>query len=354
MLCSPTHRPLPSTRIAVLNLLPRLRHLGWDASILFEPEMPTETPDLEGVVERVFHARCDVVVFQKVHGQSAVSLSRKLAEAGVQSVYVVCDLVEETMVAATTATIAVTDYLRSLYPPELQSRIHVVHDGIESPGQFKSSVGSSRGSRSQPLKAVLVTSAAMARLPSIDQPPPWLEVHVVGHYPPRSARLERIRLAGRLLAAQAHGEDRLALLRFFLNPRIRCVKWHPEGVYEELLAADIGIIPIDRSSEHLASGHPPSWAVKSENRLTLMMAAGLPVVATPIPAYRPIVRHGENAFFAETPRDWAEALNALRDPELRRLVGRRARESVIHGYSQERQAQRFLDVLQSLNLRPRC
>lgn len=38
--------PLPSTRIAVLNLFPLLRAAGYDPEIVFEPADATETPDL--------------------------------------------------------------------------------------------------------------------------------------------------------------------------------------------------------------------------------------------------------------------------------------------------------------------
>lgn len=141
--------------------------------------------------------------------------------------------------------------------------------------------------------------------------------------------------------------ERASYWRFLLNPRIRCETWKAGQVYQKLLAADIGIIPIDAQPPHI-DGRAPLWKVKSENRLTLKMSVGLPVVATPIPAYEPIVRHGENGYFAETSEQWLARLEELRDPATRERVGRAAREAVLQRYSMEEQARRFIAILRGL------
>lgn len=112
--------------------------------------------------------------------------------------------------------------------------------------------------------------------------------------------------------------------------------------------ADIAVIPIDTREAPTASNLPPAWKVKSENRLTLKMALGLPVVATPIPSYESIVEHGVNAFFVRTPADWRTCLDALRDPARRREMGSAARASVSRRYSMDAQARRLTAVLDSL------
>ena len=46
VLLSNSQHPIPSTRIAVLNMLPFLRAANFDPHIVFEPEYGTENPDV--------------------------------------------------------------------------------------------------------------------------------------------------------------------------------------------------------------------------------------------------------------------------------------------------------------------
>jgi hypothetical protein len=347
VLLSSAADPLPSTRITVLNMFAYLRDAGFDPHIVFEPQSPTEVPDVSGLAQRLVGHGFRAVFFQKVHGRSVEALARELRGAGIRTVYGVCDLVNPAMVEATDATIAVTEYLRSLYPVELQQKIRVIHDGIENPLAQKQSWSDHTGGRRQRLHAVLVTSATLTDLPVLGMPPDWLDVCIVGRYPPASARLERLREARWKLLEQPGG-SRMAYAAFLLNPRIRRVQWDPAGVYDELQRADIGIIPVDTSSPSDAGADVPSWKVKSENRLTMKMAVGLPVIATPIPAYEPVLQHGWNGFFAHSRADWQRCLQALRDPALRREIGDRARRSVLLRYSKERQGAEFAGVLRAL------
>jgi hypothetical protein len=348
VLLSNSQHPIPSTRIAVLNMFPFLRSANFEPHIVFEPADGTETPDVSGLAPRLLAEGFGMVCFQKVHGSSVVQLARQLTAAGVKTVYCVCDLVDVAMAEATDATIVVTDYLKSLYPSTLQPKIHVVHDGIEHPDVHKTNWNRHRGSRSHPLRAVLVTSAVLDRLPIISAPPEWLEVTIVGRYPPLEQSLQRVREARWMFARQRDLRARLAYLRFLANRRIQCLAWDPVDVYDKMRAADIAIIPIDTWPEHEPSKLPPSWKVKSENRLTMKMCVGLPVIATPIPSYEPVIQQGRNGFLAHTPQEWAEYLDALRDPVLRHAVGEQARESVLERYSMQEQARRLLEVLHGL------
>jgi len=140
--------------------------------------------------------------------------------------------------------------------------------------------------------------------------------------------------------AQRPFRERLEFATHLLDRRLRRVPWDPVGVYSHLEQADIAIIPIDRDG-------PAYWQLKSENRLTLKMAMGLPVIATPIPAYEPIVESGRNAFFAASRADWLASLEALRDPALRRRIGEQARASVLPRFSMEAQAQALIGTLRA-------
>src|SRR5262245_13402553 len=298
VLLSNSSQPMPSTRIAVLNMFPFLRAAGFEPQVLFEPAQPTETPDLTTLPDRVRRGDFRLVVFQKVHGPSVEAFVRHLSAMGTRTVYAVCDIVDLAMVAATDATVAVTAHLRSLYPLDCQSKIYVVHDGIEQPDARKTTWRMDGGSRNRPLRAILVTSDNQESLPLIDALPEWLEVMIVGRYPPRGQAGKRLRDVFWKMAAKRDARARLAYLRFLRNRRIRCFSWDPVGVYDRLRQADIGIIPIRPDD------NPEGWNLKSENRLTMKMCLGLPVIATPIPSYEAVIEHGRNAFLARTQADW--------------------------------------------------
>lgn len=344
VLCSNSANPIPSTRIAVLNVLSLLNAEGFDFSVIFEPESPSETPDLAGVAQAAAEQGCALVILQKVRGPSAVLLARQLDDYGIRTVYFACDQVDNDMVSSTGMTVTVTEFLRSLCPPELQSKVHVVHDGVERMDIVKERYGVESNARQALLRAVLVTSSNLTRLRFVENIPAWLRVKVVGRYSSGADKLREVRRNWAELSAPS----RIEYIRFLANWRIQCVPWHAETVYSHLVDADVGIIPID-TQQHLDSTFSePVWRLKSENRLTLKMSLGLPVVATPIPSYEPIILHGVNGFFAKSRHDWINCLSALRDPLLRQQIGRAARESVKDKYSVSHQSKLMKDLLVTL------
>jgi len=345
VLLSNPAQPVPSTRVAALNLFPFLRAAGYAPEVLFAPDTPSETPALKLSASAIAQAGHRVVVFQKTHGEPCVQLARELEAHGVRTIYLVCDLVDEAMARATHATIVVTDYLKSLYPAELRHKVHVVHDGIERPNVHKPAASEHRGSRERPLKAVLVTSSALDHVPVIGKLPSWLEVTIVGLYRDRSNRAGRWAVARWQFVEQAGWRRKAQYLRFLADPKIRREAWDADGVYRWLCEADIGIIPIEREPAPSPEMPNPAWMIKSENRLSLKMSVGLPVVATPIPAYEPVVVDGVNGYLARSPAEWIDKLEALRSPEHRALLGSAARRSVLERFSMERQAARFVAVL---------
>ena len=336
---SSSRAPLPSTRISVLNMFPHLRDAGFAPDIAHEPQRESLMPDVDAVDAESIARRFDLVYIQKSCGASVVRLVRRLEAAGVRTVYGVCDVVEPEMVEATSATAVVTEHLRQLYPAELRAKMHVVHDGIEQPERRKTRFADHHGSPRRPLQAVLVTSVALSALPVIGRPPPWLRVNIVGAYPVPSGRGQRLRWLHWELS-QRSLRERISFASHLLDRRLRRIAWDPVGVYQRLEEADIGIIPVDPEG-------PAYWKLKSENRLTLKMAIGLPVIATPVPSYEPVVAPGRNAFFAYTRADWIAHFEALRDPALRRRIGEQARASVLPRYSKETQAQALIGTLQA-------
>jgi glycosyltransferase involved in cell wall biosynthesis len=348
VLLSNSRRPIPSTRIAALNMFPFLRAANFAPQIVFDPHEDSETPNIGHLAPRLLSEGFQIIVFQKVHGPSVEKLARELSAAGIKTVYSVCDRVNPAMTAATDVTITVTEYLKSRYPHQLRQKIRVVHDGIEQPDARKTTWRGDRGSRAQRLRAVLVTSHNLDRLPLIAVPPEWLEVTIVGRYSqPTDAWRPLLREARWKLAGFGWRES-LAYLKFRANPRIRCLPWDSVGVYATMQQSDIGIIPVEATPELEPEANVPGWMLKSENRLTMKMCVGLPVIATPLPAYEDVIEHGWNGFFARSPHDWFKYLEALRDPTTRRTIGDRARESVLASFSREEQARRLIAVLRDL------
>ncbi|HXD06324.1 MAG TPA: glycosyltransferase [Burkholderiaceae bacterium] len=347
VLPSNTSRPLPSTRIAVLNMMPFLAAAGFDPQVVYEPATETERPhgsELRDLSRRIQAGGFRIVFFQKVHGPEIRTTVRELASLGIATIFGVCDVVEPAMVEACDSTIAVTHYLRGLYPASLRSKIHVVHDGIENARAQKVDWS---GDPQGPLRAVLVTSSRLSRIPVLGAPPDWMRACIVGDYPHPSQYLTRLREMGWTIQGQSVRE-RLEYLGFLMNPRIRRVPWDPHGVYERMSQADVGIIPVEATPGDPDRATVPSWKVKSENRLTMKMSMALPVIASPIPAYESVIRHRVNGFFARSLRDWHKWLSELRDPDLRREIGLRARQCVIERYSKEEQARRLIAVIAPL------
>lgn len=342
-LLSNSAKPIPSTRIACLNIFPLLRPMGFEPIVVFEPDEASEMPDVSGLVDKVLGLDLGIVVFQKIHGPSVLAAVRCLQKAGVRTVYCVCDIVDNEMVEATDTTIVVTDFLKSLYASSLQERIRVVHDGIEHPEYCRKPALDARRGR---LTATLVTSHSPYVVPVIGGAPRGWSIDIVGAFPSEFfARLRALRWA---MHRENNGVERLQTLWAALDPRIRHICWAADSVYNQLCDSDIAIIPIDTRFDDPVI--PPSWKVKSENRLTLKMAIGLPVIATPIPAYEGIIEHGVNGYFAHSAEDWKRCFQQLRDPELRSEMGIKARETVQSRFSQMRQAEGFAQVLQTVEI----
>lgn len=345
VLISNRNHPLSSTRIAVLNMLPYLRQAGYEPHILFEPAQATEQPEISGVVDRADQLGIDIVYFQKVCGPSVTKAARSLSARGIKSIYGVCDFIDNQMAEATDATIVVTDYLKNLYDARLQHKIFVVHDGIENPDFQVRSYRTDSGSRSNPLRAVLVTAQQLYCLPGIEWIPAFLEVRVIGRYR-NETLLSAIKGNYWQFQSLRNAGEITRFLRSLINRRFKKIAWNIKSIHQNMSECDIGIIPVDMQFDPLPGVDVSSWQVRSENRLTMKMAMGLPVIASPVPSYKEVIVQGENGFLATTREQWLECFETLRDPRKRMAIGQRARETVIQRYSQEEQAKKLLAVLE--------
>jgi len=119
---------------------------------------------------------------------------------------------------------------------------------------------------------------------------------------------------------------------------VRFRPWTADGWSTALRTFDIGVMPL--FSDDWARG-------KCGFKLLEYLATGIPAVASPVGVNGDIVRHGENALLAATPKEWEACLERLlADPALRRRLGTAGRRTVEAHYTTEKAAAQWLALLQ--------
>jgi glycosyltransferase involved in cell wall biosynthesis len=106
---------------------------------------------------------------------------------------------------------------------------------------------------------------------------------------------------------------------------------------DELARCDIGIswLPDD-----------PWSRGKCGLKVLQYMAAGLPVVANPLGMNQEMVVHGETGYLANTPAEWATAVERLaHDPTLRARLGAAGRKLVAERFSTSTWGARFAELV---------
>ena len=99
--------------------------------------------------------------------------------------------------------------------------------------------------------------------------------------------------------------------------RMRFADWSIETETELLARSHVGIMPL--SDDPFSRG-------KSAFKLIQYLAAGIPAIASRIGENRQVLRDGETGFFADTPREWADALLRLAgDSRLREEMAKQSR-----------------------------
>jgi glycosyltransferase involved in cell wall biosynthesis len=120
--------------------------------------------------------------------------------------------------------------------------------------------------------------------------------------------------------------------------------WAEATEASDILGFDVGIMPLnDTEWERGKCGY----------KLLQYMAAGRPVVASPVGVNPEIVDPGVTGFLATTPDEWRTALARLRgDPALRARMGEAGRRRLEAGYSLDLAEPRLRDLLRSASTTP--
>ncbi len=112
--------------------------------------------------------------------------------------------------------------------------------------------------------------------------------------------------------------------------------WSEATEIAEIADCDVGVMPLPDSP----------WAQgKCALKLLQFMAAGRPVVASPVGMNAELIRDGENGLLARDAAGWAAALRRLHDdPALALRLGDAGRRTVEAGYSLSRAAPRLAET----------
>lgn len=115
------------------------------------------------------------------------------------------------------------------------------------------------------------------------------------------------------------------------------IPWTENTEIARIAAFEVGIMPL----------HDTPWeSGKCAYKLLQVMAAGKPVIASPVGANVQVVQHGVNGFLASTTEEWTAALRTLAsDPALRARMGAEARRTVENQYSAATIAPRLAAIL---------
>lgn len=333
--------------------------MGVVSRLLFAPEVYTEelNSDQRQGIESCLEG-LEVLVFQKVFGVEARALLGACRRRGIKTVYIACNLQGHDMVALADRTICVSSTLKKCFGCRLSKKITVIEDPVEvSTHPGKQDYGSG-----DKLRLVYVAGEPMPeQIRRIFSGIPDVELHEITgksgavsfqqieyesigrtslgpklgralRMPPRDV-LTKVRHR-----AAIHKDRRLWNMGAEEGRELVSVRhiWDAHTVADDIVRHDVAVIPCELVSE---------WNLcKSGNRATMFMGLGMPVVASPLPAYKEVMAHGHTGFISHTRKEWHGYLDALRDPKLREHVGQAARKDVLSKYTPEITAEKYLEV----------
>lgn len=116
---------------------------------------------------------------------------------------------------------------------------------------------------------------------------------------------------------------------------IRGVAWNKENEIKELSTIDIGIMPLP--DDEWAKG-------KCGLKGLQYMALEIPTIMSPVGVNSEIISEGENGFLASSVDEWVEKISRLiESEELRKTIGKTARQTVIEKYSVYAQRNNYIE-----------
>lgn len=293
-----------SSRIHGLNIHDYFLQVGIKSEILQTNEVWTRTLTLSKTEqEAVLASDINVLIFQKVFDDGAIRFAENARKKGIKTIFLLSDKHDTPMAGSVDQLVVTSTYLKEYFKDKVQHEPVVIEDAVEWPEKlFKRHCDKKT-----------------------------LELIWVGH----RDNWESLDIVHNVLKTLPSGEYSLKTIS---NHPSADIPWELTTVFKEILTGDIAVIPTLRNE----------WSMsKSNNRLTMFMALGMPVIASEIPAYSNIVFNGENGFLAEKETDWAYYLQALKDKNLRLTIGKKARQDA-SAYKMSKIGKQWATLLEKL------
>ncbi len=134
-------------------------------------------------------------------------------------------------------------------------------------------------------------------------------------------------------------KELLELVKRLADENVRYKEWlSPDQMPEYLKSISVGLFPIARDNKFNKS--------KSPTKLFEYMAMAKPTISNAIGEVRYIIKDGENGFLADTKSKFIECMhNLLKNHNLSKIIGLRAREDIENNYSLNVLGKRLFDSL---------
>jgi glycosyltransferase involved in cell wall biosynthesis len=294
-----------SSRIHGINIHNYLLRQGIK-SVIYQtsPTMNSALVLTDKEQSKVISSGADILIFQKVFDDKAIAFAQKARQAGKKTIFLLSDKHETEMINAVDQLVVTSDFLKEYFDSNFGTDAVVIEDAIE----VDTSVVKQHGDKER------------------------LELVWVGHG-------DHWKTLDIIHEAMKGFDDPPFILKTISNHPDADIPWNLTTVAKDILAGDIAVIPTLNND----------WGKgKSNNRLTMFMALGLPVIASPIPTYAKIVNNGKNGFLAATKEEWMQCLILLKDATLRQKIGTQAKSDVVKAYSIETIGEQWFALLRGL------
>lgn len=272
-----------SARIHGLNIHNHLVKAGCDSRIIqslapasYELRL-TKTEKLKTLLSPL-----DIIIFQKVIDAKATRFAHACKLLRKKTILIHCDLVETPLINIADHIVTASQELKSQLDERFGINANVIPDAIEVPETCI----------------------------KIHSETPRIKVLWVGH----SDNWGTLDILHETLSDSFFSDFELITIS---NHPEATYPWDLATIYKLSLTGDIGVIPSFDTSWHKS---------KSNNRLTFLMGMGLPTICSPVPAYVDLVENGVNGYVARNTTEWRHCLSLLRDHNLRKKIGNKARE----------------------------
>lgn len=157
--------------------------------------------------------------------------------------------------------------------------------------------------------------------------------------------LDVVREAMSIVARKNHG----IVFRIISNatfahddPLVKTVnaRWSLKDEVAQLLGLDIGIMPLEDTDYNRS---------RQGYKLKTYMACGIPALASRVGYNKTLIQDGKIGFFADSAQEWADKILLLAaDADLRRRMGKNAREFIENNFSMEKDANVFVEFLKNV------